>query len=566
VYSYQLRDKKPDARHGLFRESDVIDVPFLKGGTISRKLDPFESWYNAWPDFDRATKRAFEAEGYNYLAVSDISAYFENVQLPILRDRLLTLLNGESKIVTLLLTFLETWSIRTVDGRHHWRGIPQGTQIGSFLGNIFLIPLDEAFKTFCAAHDVKYFRYMDDVKVFAKDISIARRAIMTMDRLLRRLHLNAQSAKTLSLREQPNSEITHALVDERLTETQAILDDLKNNKPVDDVERKRLIAELDKLGRQRPKSPTEQPIYGARRALKDMSLRTFRRLITAYIALDDHKFVARLFDEIERNPDYRLTRKLVSSARRFPRKRQIGSRVTGFLKSPLNIFPHQEAELLWAVRYLVSVPTEIIEHCKRQLLDENADFYVRVQCARLLSRCRLDQKFLGRCHKIFSDENNSLVQASLVALLTQLPRYDANKMLETSQFHPNDIIRNTAIMLINVRDDFDEARNKLKHIFREFAVFYDYVPLLYAMAASDTFDILQELRSRLPDRRRTPALGDLEHVVADLLLRIDRAIEPEVPRQRYGRAASTRRVSATSGNPLDVSDATELTGRSSSAD
>ena len=84
VYSYRLRDKQPDARHGLFRESDVIDLPFLKSRTISRLLDPFESWYDAWPDFDQASKRAFEEEGYNYLAVSDISAYFENIQLLIL--------------------------------------------------------------------------------------------------------------------------------------------------------------------------------------------------------------------------------------------------------------------------------------------------------------------------------------------------------------------------------------------------------------------------------------------------------------------------------------------------
>lgn len=139
VYSYRLRDKRPDARHGLFKESDVIDLPYLKGHTISRELDPFESWYNAWPEFDRATKSAFEEDGYTYLAVSDISAYFENIQLPLLRDRILELFPRDSRIVNLMSMFLESWSPRTVDGRHHWRGIPQGTQIGSSLGNVFLL-------------------------------------------------------------------------------------------------------------------------------------------------------------------------------------------------------------------------------------------------------------------------------------------------------------------------------------------------------------------------------------------------------------------------------------------
>ena len=105
VYSYRVRDKKPDPRHRLFRESDVVDLPFLKSRTISRELDPFQSWYDAWPEFDEVSKRAFGEEGYNYLAVSDIAAYFENVQLLILRDQLLALLNGEAKISDTILCF-----------------------------------------------------------------------------------------------------------------------------------------------------------------------------------------------------------------------------------------------------------------------------------------------------------------------------------------------------------------------------------------------------------------------------------------------------------------------------
>ena len=314
VYSYRVRDKKPDPRHGIFRESDVVDLPFLKSQTISRELDPFQSWYDAWPEFDEVSKQAFEEEGYVYLAVSDIAAYFENIQLLILRDQLLSLLPGEAKIVNLLFMFLEMWSTRTVDGRHHWRGVPQGTQIGSFLGNIFLVPLDEIFADFCGAHEAKYFRYMDDVKIFAKELSVARLAVLTMDRLLRRLHLNSQSAKTYILREHPNKEITHALVDERLEALEEIFDSM-DEMAGDEHGTELVLATLERIARQRPRSPQEQPIFGARRPLKDLSLRTFRRLITAYITVGEHGFVGRLFDEIARNPDYRLTRKLIP---RFP--------------------------------------------------------------------------------------------------------------------------------------------------------------------------------------------------------------------------------------------------------
>ena len=230
VHSYRL--KKNPKGSALFRESDVLDIPYLKSKIIKKHIDPVDPWYLLWPEFDEKSKSSYLNDSYIYLAVSDISAYFENIQLPILRDLLHKKGSERStRIVNIVMEALEDWSIKTSYGQRQHRGIPQGTEISSFLGNIFLLPLDEEFAAFCETHDARYLRYMDDVRIFTKTYEDARKALSIMDRMIRSLHLNVQSAKTKILCESSDKEISRALSDPRLDEINDIIsstpDDLK---------------------------------------------------------------------------------------------------------------------------------------------------------------------------------------------------------------------------------------------------------------------------------------------------------------------------------------------------
>jgi hypothetical protein len=85
------------------------------------------------------------------------------------------------------------------------------------------------------------------------------------------------------------------------------------------------------------------------------------------------------------------------------------------------------------------------------------------------------------------------------------------------------------LLLLNARDEVDEAREKLNHVFRVEASWMvcDYIPMLYAMSLSSRPGILKELRSKVLERRRGAGIGDLREVFDDLLTRIDRRIVPE---------------------------------------
>lgn len=101
VYSWRI--KKPFPTKGqIFTEKNITTLPFLKKKTIKKRIDPFLPWYEIWPAFDKESRHAYIEEGYRFLATSDIADYFENIQLPILRDLLFHLFPYEPKLVNLL--------------------------------------------------------------------------------------------------------------------------------------------------------------------------------------------------------------------------------------------------------------------------------------------------------------------------------------------------------------------------------------------------------------------------------------------------------------------------------
>jgi hypothetical protein len=122
VYSYRLK-KKIDRRF-LFKNLEILKFPFLKKTTIRKRVDIVEPWYGQWPRFTEKTICAFEQEGYKFLTVSDISAYFENINLSLLRYNLMQYLPKEQKIVNLLCSLLEYWTWPTIHGFSIERGIP----------------------------------------------------------------------------------------------------------------------------------------------------------------------------------------------------------------------------------------------------------------------------------------------------------------------------------------------------------------------------------------------------------------------------------------------------------
>ena len=453
VYSYRLK-AKPD-RDDIFEDKEVLEFTFLKKKTIQKRIQIIEPWYGQWPKFDSAVRYAYEEEGYNYLSVSDISAYFENIHLDILRDKLLKYLPNEQKLVNLLISILEFWTWRTHEGKNLGRGLPQGNTASSFIANIYLLPLDRAFKTFSKKYDVKYFRYMDDVKILSKEENVARSVIFRMNEVLRDIHLNIQGSKTVIYRDK---EIRDELIDERLDDVNRIIVSFEGKtKTLNKEEVKEYVTKFKKA---------YQGIKKRNFTIKGKDLRLFRRILTGLTFLENNMLVERTLKELPNNPDYRLMNSAIRYFRCFPAKKKISNEITNFIKSPINLFSYQEAQMLLCIRYFKEYPKKIIEYARNiyHKKDDDKHWYIRCQAILLLSYLPLQQKTVVSLQKHYNVEINIEVKRALVAPLCQLEQENQYNFLREIVFDPSPKISRLARMLIYLREKEDIARKEINDI------------------------------------------------------------------------------------------------------
>ena len=464
VYSYRVKEKYTRSDE-IFKESNQYNIPilniakypYLKAQTISNQIDPLDPWYANWPEFDRESRKAFDEEGFSFMAVTDIVSYFDNIQLSILRDVLSSFLPQEHKIINLLLTILEHWVCHTHFGTATDRGIPQGNQVSSFLGNIFLKDLDQEFDSLCQKHPVKYFRYMDDIRIFTKTEEDARLSLLKMNRALRKLHLNIQSSKTKILREYPKKEISKSLIDDRLDSLNIILGEKEPFRYREKV--KEIVSRASKYG--------EEPILKKRTpvALSAINSRLFRRWASFCLKFAFSDYISRLEKEIQLNPDPRITKLAVRTIKVFPQKKSFVLHILKFIQSNINVFPQQEAELLKGARYLYQIPREVMAQCRENLFSNyNSNFQVKIESLRLLFSVGLAQEDYIRLNKLFLSEENTYLRSLLaVAMLTISP--NPHKLLKELLLYPNTSIQETAKYIWQIQNEPNLAEKKMKYIF-----------------------------------------------------------------------------------------------------
>lgn len=457
VYSYRLKEKTDN--RSLFKDLEILKFPFLKGKTIRKRVDIIEPWYGQWPKFIKKTVYTFENEGYKFLTESDISAYFENINLHLLRDNLIKYLPKEQKIVNLLCSILEYWTWPTIHGLSIEREIPQGNDVSSFIGNIYLLPLDEEFIKFGEKKDIRYFRYMDDVKIFSKEENIAREVVFVMNEVLRKLHLNIQGTKTMILE---GDEIRNELIDNRLEEVNNVIKDTqKNLNSITNYIRKEHIDKLKKQYRE---------IKKRNRIIQDKDLRLYRRLITGFMLLESPYMVENILKQLPKNPDARLTDSAIRYFKHLPRSsKRISEELIKFLESPINLFPYQEAHIIVALRYLREISIKTIQYARKSLYLRSKHWYTRVQCALLLSNLKLQPRNLRSLRKLYKDEPNTEIKRALVGCLCQLDKEGLDKFLRELTSENNKRLSSLAKILLFLLYNYNNAAvNEISSIFRHF--------------------------------------------------------------------------------------------------
>jgi hypothetical protein len=217
----------------------------------------------------RISKTWIFRQAVSFLVESDITAYFENISHPLLADVLRQHAPQQLRLINLLMEMISTWATPSFWGVRPQRGIPQGNDVSSWLGTLYLVQMDIELLKLQRRGLIEFIRYVDDIKVFAKDYRTARRVVLLINQLLRRMHLNMQTSKTDIFQ---GEDIQKHLGDERVERVTEILEGL----PEDD-------AKITQPQRQDAISKV-QPVFDAhlRKAstLQKGDIRLFKRVLT----------------------------------------------------------------------------------------------------------------------------------------------------------------------------------------------------------------------------------------------------------------------------------------------
>lgn len=149
----------------------------------------YRKWTDGYKAFNEATKQAF-ADGYVYTASFDLTACYDSLDHRVLKH-FLDKLGFDRDFCTKVTEWLEKWTA-TGSKIFHNHGIPQGPLSSGLLSEVVLSYFDDLKLKHT---DFRYLRYVDDIRLFAKDEHTLRRLLVRLDEMSKDIGLFPQSGK-----------------------------------------------------------------------------------------------------------------------------------------------------------------------------------------------------------------------------------------------------------------------------------------------------------------------------------------------------------------------------------
>ncbi len=362
-----------------------------------RKKYLFKFGIKQWFKFQDLMRQAY-SDGYKYALVTDLTAYFDHINHELLLGQLRSLGVPDQKL-TLLKTLLDHWS----EGRPV--GIPQGLDPSSLLGNVYLDPLDKHMVR--GGH--RYFRYVDDIRVFAKSEADLRRSMLEITRQTRALGLHVQTGKTNIFQDE---EILD-LVNERQTQLGAIDYHLDyGDTDMAEEEIQRVLRDLMKRG-QFNERHFRKCLNGLRKLESGLGVApTLQRLDTLEPWAQSVSEYLSLFAKSHASIKRRIMELLMDRDR--------------------NIFEWPEYWLVRTLRNAASLPRDFLDWCGERIQDPTCHWNCRGQYALVLGT-HGDLADRRLVLQLIPSRDNDYERRAFVASLKNLPEPEKGKALQRLQ-------------------------------------------------------------------------------------------------------------------------------------
>ena len=151
----------------------------------------YKKWIESYKRFNKAVKKAYN-QGYNYAASFDLTACYDSIDHKVL-GYFLEQYGIDNEFIEELKKCLSKWT--TNNQIMHGHGIPQGPLASGIISEVILTFLDNHYEKFAKDQYLKYFRYVDDIKIMAKDEISLRQVLVKLDYVSKQVGLFPQSSK-----------------------------------------------------------------------------------------------------------------------------------------------------------------------------------------------------------------------------------------------------------------------------------------------------------------------------------------------------------------------------------
>ena len=152
----------------------------------------FQRWDDLYKAFTKAIIKAYK-NGNEYIASFDLTACYDSINHDLL-EYILRKFHFSDICIKNLILLLEKWCSPSSDYLIGV-GIPQGPQASGIIAESVLSEYDSFIENLQKGYDFKYFRYVDDIKILAKDEETVRWILYLLDKKSKELGLFPQASK-----------------------------------------------------------------------------------------------------------------------------------------------------------------------------------------------------------------------------------------------------------------------------------------------------------------------------------------------------------------------------------
>lgn len=160
-----------------------VDFSYQLATSLGR-YEWIKNRFLGWNAFRKTSLKKID-DGASWVIITDITAFYDNIEIGTLISDLRDI-GVEKDNVNLISTCLNRWALM------NGRGIPQALSASDILAKVYLNNIDARL----SHAGINHVRYVDDIRIFCQSEIDARKALLTLVKLLRERGLNLQSAKT----------------------------------------------------------------------------------------------------------------------------------------------------------------------------------------------------------------------------------------------------------------------------------------------------------------------------------------------------------------------------------